>query len=80
MAYWAVIFYFFNERNMKWKDFWGVEVLFMASFIVFILFSIVMLITFIAYCIYNKKKALIIAFSPRYLFENYWNDVNNAFD
>ena len=81
IAYWTFPLYFFNERNNSFEELWTQESYFYnVSFIAFVFFMVVMIVCFIAFTIQNSHKALTIVFSPKYLIDNYWDDVSKAFD
>jgi hypothetical protein len=80
IVYWAIKFYFFNEKNYEFEELWNNEGTFAASFVISVIYMLFMIICFIAYSIRNSDKSVAIAYSPPYLYKNYWNEVSKAFE
>ena len=77
VVYWLVVFLFWNEANNSWKYLWEHSIIFDISFVVSVCFSIFMFICFVIYVVHNSGRAITIAFSPKYIFNNFWADISN---
>lgn len=81
--YWTIPLYINNNGNYNFDELWYDKKIesfsFNISFVAFIIFSFMMFLTFIAYLRQNKGKSAAIVFSPKYLKNDYWKDVDKFF-
>lgn len=80
ILYWALIYYILNERKLEFDAFFSKDLLFTVSFVLFCCFVFAMLFCFISYSIRNSERPVTIIYSPKYLYDNYWDEVAKSFD